>query len=144
MAQVCQMFYSCWFSSKVLAFTGAPASFPVQQENRDLHKFLVWDNKIISRAINFIRHVLPIGSFVGIHLRNGVDWVIQYFNIHQLIITMITNILLYISLTDQSVWTYRTQSKLVFCSPMFGLQKRIWDSFTRNVLPFSWYHRQTS
>lgn len=59
----------------VLAFTGAPASFPVQQENRDLHKFLVWNDKIVTRALNFIRHVLPVGAFVGIHLRNGVDWV---------------------------------------------------------------------
>lgn len=59
----------------VLAFTGAPASFPVQPENRDLQKFLVWTDKIASRALSFIRHVLPVGAFIGIHLRNGVDWV---------------------------------------------------------------------
>ena len=59
----------------VLAFTGAPASFPVQQENRDLHKYLVWSDRVTSRAVDFIRNVLPIGSFIGVHLRNGVDWV---------------------------------------------------------------------
>nr|CAG4650813.1 EOG090X02RM [Simocephalus serrulatus]SVE94128.1 EOG090X02RM [Simocephalus serrulatus] len=61
-------------TSPVLAFTGAPASFPVQPENRDLQKFLVWTDKIASRALSFIRHVLPVGAFIGIHLRNGVDW----------------------------------------------------------------------
>lgn len=59
----------------VLAFTGAPASFPVQDENKGLHQFLEWNEKISERAVNFIRHVLPVGAFIGIHLRNGVDWV---------------------------------------------------------------------
>lgn len=60
--------------SPVLAFTGAPASFPVQAENRNLHQYLVWNTNIKNQAINFIRSTLPVGPFIGIHLRNGVDW----------------------------------------------------------------------
>lgn len=59
----------------VLAFTGAPASFPVQLENLKLQKFLEWSTAIESKAYNFIRQTLPNGAFVGIHLRNGIDWV---------------------------------------------------------------------
>jgi len=58
-----------------LAFTGAPASFPVQAENRDLHQYLVWSANIKDQAIDFIRSTLPVGPYIGIHLRNGVDWV---------------------------------------------------------------------
>lgn len=59
----------------VLAFTGAPASFPVQHQNRQLHEYLVWSDMILKKAKDFISSTLPKGPFVGIHLRNGVDWV---------------------------------------------------------------------
>lgn len=59
----------------VIAFTGAPASFPVQAENRDLHKYLEWSDDIQSSANHFIKNVIPKGAFIGIHLRNGVDWI---------------------------------------------------------------------
>ncbi|RZF41090.1 hypothetical protein LSTR_LSTR002722 [Laodelphax striatellus] len=59
----------------VLAFTGAPGSFPVQKENRELQKYLVWNESIKAKADKFIRNILPVGGFVGIHLRNGIDWV---------------------------------------------------------------------
>lgn len=59
----------------VLAFTGAPASFPVQAENRDLHKYLEWSDDVRTAAHNFIKNVVPKGAFIGVHLRNGVDWV---------------------------------------------------------------------
>ncbi|XP_072389899.1 GDP-fucose protein O-fucosyltransferase 1 [Diabrotica undecimpunctata] len=59
----------------VLAFTGAPASFPVQQENLPLQKYLEWSDNIEKKAENFIKKVLPKGAFIGIHLRNGIDWV---------------------------------------------------------------------
>ncbi|XP_065576183.1 GDP-fucose protein O-fucosyltransferase 1-like [Artemia franciscana] len=58
----------------VLAFTGAPASFPVQEENRRLHRYLEWSDDIDQRAEEFIRNALPKGAFIGIHLRNGPDW----------------------------------------------------------------------
>ncbi|XP_066943775.1 GDP-fucose protein O-fucosyltransferase 1 [Macrobrachium rosenbergii] len=57
----------------VLAFTGAPASFPVQLSNRHLHKHLLWNEDITNKAVEFIK-TLPRGPFVGIHLRNGIDW----------------------------------------------------------------------
>ncbi|KAL0273813.1 UNVERIFIED_CONTAM: hypothetical protein PYX00_006398 [Menopon gallinae] len=59
----------------VLAFVGAPATFPVQIENRDLHKYLEWNDDIAGKAKTFIKTVLPVGGFIGIHLRNGIDWV---------------------------------------------------------------------
>ncbi|KAJ6632762.1 GDP-fucose protein O-fucosyltransferase 1 [Pseudolycoriella hygida] len=59
----------------VIAFTGAPASFPVQDENRSLQKYLVWSDDITRQAKHFIKNNLPKGSFIGIHLRNGIDWV---------------------------------------------------------------------
>ncbi|XP_054284510.1 GDP-fucose protein O-fucosyltransferase 1 isoform X2 [Macrosteles quadrilineatus] len=59
----------------VLAFAGAPASFPVQAENRDLQAYLKWSLTLDEAADNFIKTKLPKGGFIGIHLRNGIDWV---------------------------------------------------------------------
>lgn len=60
----------------VLAFTGAPATFPVQLENKNLQKCLQWSDSISNKAKTFIKEKLPPGAFIGIHLRNGIDWVI--------------------------------------------------------------------
>ena len=59
----------------VLAFTGAPASYPVQAENVKLSKFLVYNDEMVGRGDAFIRENLARGPFIGIHLRNGPDWV---------------------------------------------------------------------
>lgn len=59
----------------VLAFTGAPAAFPVQPENLALAKFFQWNEQLNLAAERFIREKLERGPFVGIHLRNGIDWV---------------------------------------------------------------------
>lgn len=59
----------------VLAFTGAPASFPVQKENLQLQKYVKWNLKYQEMAKKFIKEILPKGAFIGIHLRNGIDWV---------------------------------------------------------------------
>ncbi|XP_015108530.1 GDP-fucose protein O-fucosyltransferase 1 [Diachasma alloeum] len=59
----------------VLAFTGAPASFPVQLENKYLQKCVVWNDELQKKARKFIKETLPKGAFIGIHLRNGIDWV---------------------------------------------------------------------
>lgn len=62
----------------VLAFACAPGSFPVQLENRDLQRYLLWSKDIDSKAEKFIKADLPKGGFIGIHLRNGIDWVCMY------------------------------------------------------------------
>lgn len=58
----------------VLAFTGAPASFPVQAENIALQKYLIWTEQMQSKASNWVKATLQKGAYIGIHLRNGVDW----------------------------------------------------------------------
>ncbi|KAF7283466.1 hypothetical protein GWI33_000549 [Rhynchophorus ferrugineus] len=58
----------------VLAFSGSPASFPVSLENRGLHKYLIWSDDVMKKANDFIRAKMPKGAFIGIHLRNGIDW----------------------------------------------------------------------
>jgi len=59
----------------VIAFTGAPASFPVQTDNVGLHKYLEWNDVFASRGVSWVKANLPPGPYVGIHLRNGVDWI---------------------------------------------------------------------
>lgn len=44
-------------------------------ENRKLQKYLQWSDTIEKDANRFIENNLPKGAFVGIHLRNGIDWV---------------------------------------------------------------------
>lgn len=59
----------------VIAFTGAPASFPVKSENRHLHKYLIWSTQIQTAAEQFIEKTIGNRAFIGIHLRNGIDWI---------------------------------------------------------------------
>ena len=59
----------------VLAFTGAPAAFPVQKENIAIQEFLVWNQDMNKLANEYVQKELPRGPFIGIHLRNGADWV---------------------------------------------------------------------
>lgn len=59
----------------MIAFTGAPAAFPVEQRNVGLHRYLEWSDYIADLASAFIRDKLGDRKFVGIHMRNGADWV---------------------------------------------------------------------
>ncbi|XP_022107939.1 GDP-fucose protein O-fucosyltransferase 1-like isoform X2 [Acanthaster planci] len=59
----------------VLAFGGAPGSFPVLEQNVHLHQYLVWSDMIEEEANNFIATKIPEGPFLGVHMRNGLDWV---------------------------------------------------------------------
>ena len=59
----------------VLAFTGAPAAFPIQKENLMIQKHFVWNDAMLKKANDYIKENLGHAPFIGIHLRNGVDWV---------------------------------------------------------------------
>ena len=59
----------------VLAFKGAPASFPVLKRNRHLQKYLVWSDTLMTGALEYITHTMDNDSFIAVHLRIGSDWV---------------------------------------------------------------------
>ena len=58
----------------VLAFMGAPASYPVHKDNRHLQNYVEWSDEINVKTKQFITDKLQ-RPYVGIHLRNGIDWV---------------------------------------------------------------------
>lgn len=59
----------------VIALMGAPGSFPVHEKDRWLQKFVQWSVKIKKKAKEFLTSILQNEPFVGIHLRNGIDFV---------------------------------------------------------------------
>ena len=63
---------------KVIALRGAPAPYPMLSSNRHLQQYLQVSDFIESEAQKFIDENFANQSFIGIHLRNGADWVKQY------------------------------------------------------------------
>ena len=60
---------------KVIALRGAPAPYPMLSSNRHLQQYLQVSDFIESEAQRFIDENFANQSFIGIHLRNGADWV---------------------------------------------------------------------
>ena len=61
----------------VLAFSSAPAAFPVQQSHRWLQRFIQWTGQIEAEADEIINSKFGGKGeirLVAVHLRNGPDW----------------------------------------------------------------------
>ena len=54
---------------------GAPAPYPMIPADRSLQKYLVFSDRIQEEADKYINDNFSGEKFVGLHLRNGVDWV---------------------------------------------------------------------
>lgn len=65
----------CFLKHNYVYNSGAPASFPVQLENVHLQRYVTWNSDILNRSKLFIQNNFKGGGFLGIHLRNGQDWV---------------------------------------------------------------------
>jgi peptide-O-fucosyltransferase len=61
----------------VLAFTGVPGPFPVSEHNVHLQKYLKWSEDIENKANKFIQLFKndEEEKFIGLHMRNGIDFV---------------------------------------------------------------------
>ncbi|XP_076812820.1 GDP-fucose protein O-fucosyltransferase 1-like [Clavelina lepadiformis] len=57
----------------VIALMGAPASYPIAEADRYLQKYVEWSDEIKAFASDFIEKELK-RPYLGIHLRNGMDW----------------------------------------------------------------------
>lgn len=59
----------------VLAFKGAPGSFPVNKRNRHLQKYLKWSDELMDEANKYIHEIINDEPYIAVHLRIGKDWV---------------------------------------------------------------------
>ncbi|CAF1180340.1 unnamed protein product [Adineta steineri] len=58
----------------VLALKGAPASFPMLPEHRQLQKYMDWSEQIMNEVRQHQKTLFNNEPYIGIHLRNDVDW----------------------------------------------------------------------
>jgi len=56
--------------------------FPVERQHVALHAYLQWSDYIADLADSLINTSIPDRPFLGIHLRNDLDWVKLLFAIH--------------------------------------------------------------
>ena len=59
----------------VFAMKGAPAGFPMATDHRSLQAYMEWSDDIVEQGQAYIQENFPDQKYVGIHLRNGPDWV---------------------------------------------------------------------
>lgn len=59
----------------MIAFQGAPGSFPSTPATQHIQKYIEFSQKILLLADEFIREEMKGKRFVAIHLRNGIDLV---------------------------------------------------------------------
>lgn len=59
----------------MIALKGAPAPFPMKPENWHLQKYLEFSDDVTAQAEDYINGHFPGEKFIGVHLRNGIDWV---------------------------------------------------------------------
>ena len=59
----------------VYALRGAPAAFPVQPQYRELQRYMEFSEGISKVGDNYINETFRGEKYIGIHLRNGDDWV---------------------------------------------------------------------
>uniref|UniRef100_A0AAF5PLY2 GDP-fucose protein O-fucosyltransferase 1 n=1 Tax=Wuchereria bancrofti TaxID=6293 RepID=A0AAF5PLY2_WUCBA len=57
----------------VLSFISAPVAFPARTDHHHLQRYLRWSEPIMTEANKFIAESLE-RPFIGIHLRNDIDW----------------------------------------------------------------------
>lgn len=58
----------------VLAMRGAPATFPITEQDIPLQRYIQWSDKIEKEIDGHIKELFNDEPYVGIHLRNGADW----------------------------------------------------------------------
>ena len=59
----------------VLAFKGAPATFPVPGHHRYLQRYVQWSSKVNRVVEDYITQEMKDSPFIGVHMRIGIDWV---------------------------------------------------------------------
>ncbi|CAF3753219.1 unnamed protein product [Rotaria socialis] len=58
----------------VLALKGAPASYPMLAEHRQLQKYMTWSEQIMDEVRQHQKKLFNNEPYIGIHLRNDIDW----------------------------------------------------------------------
>jgi hypothetical protein len=61
--------------SPVLEFTNAPGRFPISHRDVHLQKYFQWSEMIEYEVDKFLKEVVGKERFLGVHLRNGADWI---------------------------------------------------------------------
>ena len=57
----------------VIAFKGAPASFPEKREDRKLQQYVRWSDRMEAWAEEYIKNTIGDTPYIGVHLRMGTD-----------------------------------------------------------------------